>query len=129
MRLFILALLVVALGACATHSEGPGANKKLLVSDGVKQIFEDNPDLASIEDGATADGDVVLCRLQRRLGSHLGTRVCMTRNEWRQREADSNRIMREDMALRRGCVAAGGRGGGSGGLDLCGSSPISRGGQ
>lgn len=129
MKLFTLVLLVVALSACATRYEGPGAAHKLAVSQGVKQIFEDNPDLESVESGATADGDVVICRLQRRLGSHLGTRVCMTRNEWRQREADSNRIMREDMALRRGCVAAGGRGGGSGGLDLCGSSPISRGGQ
>lgn len=129
MKTFTLVLLAIAVSACATRYEGPGAAHKLAVSQGVQKIFDENPELESIESGAVADGDVVVCRLQRRVGSHMGLRVCMTRNEWRQKESDSNRIMREDMALRRGCVAAGGRGGGDGGLDLCGSSPITRGGQ
>lgn len=129
MKNLAIVMLTLALCACAARSDSPGATSNLVVSEGVKQIFEDNPEIASLENGATADGDVVLCRLQRRLGSHLGVRVCMTRNEWRQKELDSARIMREDMDLRRGCVSPGGRGGGSGGMNSCGNVRLGRGGQ
>jgi hypothetical protein len=54
-------------------------------------VFDDNPPAATAAKGANAKADdaVVVCKIQDELGSRVDRhRVCMTKGQWRQYEAD-----------------------------------------
>jgi hypothetical protein len=54
-------------------------------------VFDDNPPAAAPTKGANAKADdtVVVCKIQQDLGSRLDRhKVCLTKGQWRQYEAD-----------------------------------------
>ena len=76
-----LIVCVLLLAACQAAPPKQNAGR-LIASDGVRQMFEDNPDM----DVLMADGARVKCRQVQRVGSHIHGRMCMTVDEWAERE-------------------------------------------
>lgn len=54
----------------------------LTASEGVRKMFEDNPEMQTL----MADGTKVRCRQIQRVGTHIHSRLCMTVEEWRDKE-------------------------------------------
>ena len=74
-------LFSVALFACTAVP--PKQNMgTLTASDGVRKMFEDNPDMQTL----MADGTKVRCRQIQRVGTHIHSRLCMTVEEWKDQE-------------------------------------------
>lgn len=90
---------LAALVGCAQSP--PKSDTQLIISPGLRQIFAENPEIESIEDGATYQGVTIKCRYESRLGSHIGARVCMTHQEWQEREDTANRIARQELLFRQ----------------------------
>ena len=54
----------------------------LITSEGVRKLFEENPGM----DVLYADGSKVKCRQITRVGTHIHSRMCLTVEEWEERE-------------------------------------------
>ena len=87
MKLFLIALAIIALSACTAVPKDTSVGE-LTVSPGVVEIMDENPDAEAI---STADEPRVRCRQVHRVGSHLTTRRCQTVDEIAKNEEDAKR--------------------------------------
>lgn len=71
------------LALCACTAVPPKQNMgTLTASEGVRKMFEDNPEMNTL----MADGTTVRCRQIKRVGTHIHSRLCMTVKEWKDKE-------------------------------------------
>jgi hypothetical protein len=103
--MIFLGTFVLTLAACKAvpvdHNRG-----ELIASEGVKAIFEETEEGDEIR---VTRGDNIRCERQRRVGTHLINKVCMTKDEWDLRERKTRDVTRR-FREGRPCVDCGGDG-------------------
>ena len=94
MKSTLLPVLVIAMvvSACAAPSSPRPGGSRLIVSDGVREIFDD-PEVMEV-----AATDRVRCRQTYRVGSHLPIRTCMTVTEWKEKARKSREEAAKNLA-------------------------------
>jgi hypothetical protein len=86
-----IATLVLMLSACKSVPENLNSGE-LIASAGVRAFFDD-PNVDAVEAGSK-----ISCKRERRVGTHMIFKVCMTKEEWKDRELatrDMHRRYRE----------------------------------
>ncbi len=103
MRTLIMAALVSALAVGCAHRDANVDRGEIVVSNGVKQYFADNPEVDELATSGDGGDQSIRCVRERRVGTHRVVRICRTRAEWRELAEDTQRIWREDVNFRIPC--------------------------
>ncbi|MFK7955512.1 MAG: hypothetical protein AB8B96_05405 [Lysobacterales bacterium] len=108
-RLSLLTSMALALSAC--QSVPVDTNRGALVTTpGVQRVFEQNQDVQEI---VVKDDSDIRCIRERRVGTHMVTRICRTKVEWAALE-EQTRYQHERRSIGGACGDTRG-----GGLSRC----------
>lgn len=103
MRAWHIASMSLMLGACTAVPVDQNRGE-LVVSKKVAQYFEDD----EVDQLVAGQGNDIKCVRHRRVGTHLITRVCRTRQEWDDLHRETQETHRDRMMGPCGATSLGG---------------------